>query len=115
MYFCQSRSSFASPTSTPSCFRCKPYPFLSLSLSLSLSVSLSLRLSVSMSLFLSPSLPLQHTTRSTTTLSSKVNVTNAINFRALCCASWVTLRSNFRAKETIEVRRTAADYKCVFK
>ena len=44
-------------------------------------------------------------TRWSTTLSSKVNLPHAINFRALCGANLVTSRSKFRPNETCELHR----------
>jgi len=45
------------------------------------------------------------TTRWSTTLSSKVNLPCAINFRALCGAKLVTYLADFRGVETLELHR----------
>jgi len=44
-------------------------------------------------------------TRWSTIISSEVKLSHAINLRALCGANVVTLRSNFRANETLELHR----------
>ena len=44
-------------------------------------------------------------TRWSSTISSKVDLPHAINFRALCGVNLITLRSKFRANETPELHR----------
>ena len=48
---------------------------------------------------------LLHSTRWTTTISSKVNLPHAINFRVLCGAKLVTLPLEFRGNETSVAHR----------
>jgi len=43
--------------------------------------------------------------RWSSTLSSKVKLPHAMNFRALCGATLVTLRSTFRANKPLELHR----------
>ena len=90
------------------------------------SLSLTLAPSFSpLSFFLSLSAPVQETsaflsswhvshamscqnpraTQRSTTLSSQVNLPHAINFRAVCGANLVTLRSKFRAKKNLVLHR----------